>query len=63
MRIDDYIGLVVVLELDTMAKHEGVLEDAEGTHVKITNGAEVWVIPRHEIVKITPIRTIGFTLR
>ncbi|MGO4543214.1 hypothetical protein AB4Z29_00240 [Paenibacillus sp. 2TAB23] len=55
MRIDDYLGLVVVLELDTMVTHEGYLEDAEGTHVKVSNGSEVWVIPNEEIVKITPI--------
>lgn len=60
MNIDDYIGLVVVLELDTMMTHEGYLEDAEGTHVKISNGAEVWVIPRNEIVKITPIQPKRF---
>jgi hypothetical protein len=57
MRIDDYLGLVVVVELDTTTIHEGVLEDAEGTHVKVINGAETWVIPRNEIVKITPVRT------
>lgn len=63
MRIDDYLGLVVVVELDTTAIHEGVLEDVEGTHVKVINGAETWVIPRNEIAKITPVRTIGFTLK
>ncbi|RCW41674.1 hypothetical protein [Paenibacillus prosopidis] len=63
MRIDDYLGLVVVVELDTTAIHEGVLEDAEGTHVKVINGAETWVIPRNEIAKITPVRTIGFKLK
>ncbi|WP_138751842.1 hypothetical protein [Paenibacillus sinopodophylli] len=55
MRIDDFFDCVVVLELDTMVTHEGYLEDAEGTHVKISNGSEVWVIPREEIVKITPV--------
>lgn len=55
MWIDEYLELVVVLELETMATHEGYLEDAEGSHVKISNSSEVWVIPRQEIVKITPI--------
>ncbi|OMF35281.1 hypothetical protein BK133_11295 [Paenibacillus sp. FSL H8-0548] len=63
MHIDDYIGLVVVLELDTMMTHEGFLEDAEGTHVKISNGEDVWVIPRNEILKITPIRAKKFMLK
>lgn len=60
MRINDYIGRVAIVELDTMATHEGMIEDAEGTHIKITNGSEVWVLPRHEIVKITPIQPMRF---
>ncbi len=38
-----------------MVQHEGYLEDAEGTHVKILNDSEVWVIPNEDFVKITPI--------
>ncbi|MEV5027382.1 hypothetical protein [Paenibacillus sp. LPE1-1-1.1] len=55
MRFDDYLELVVVLELDTMTTHEDYLNDAEGNHVKISNSSEVWVIPKEEIVKINPI--------
>lgn len=53
----------MIVELDTTIIHEGVLEDVESTHVKVINGAETWVIPRYEIVKITLVRTIGFTLK
>ncbi|MCA0754926.1 hypothetical protein KP806_07675 [Paenibacillus sp. N4] len=64
MRIDNYYGKVVVLELDTMAKHEGVLEevvDPEITGcVKIRNGAETWIVQRKDIVKITPIQPKRF---
>lgn len=63
MRIDDYLELVVVLELDSMVIHEGFLEDVEGTHVKITNGSEVWIIPRTEIAKITPIVPKRFKMK
>lgn len=44
MNIDDYIDLVVIVELDTGAKHEGVLEESNVFgYVKITNGAEVFI--------------------
>lgn len=67
VRIDDYIGMVVVVELDTAVTHEGVLElvdDPEITgYVKITSGAEFWVLPRHEIIDVRPVRGMGFKLK
>lgn len=60
MEIDKHIGKVVVIELDTSAKHEGVLEDAENSYVKIINGAEVFFLPRHEIIDIQLVQGKGF---
>jgi hypothetical protein len=57
-----FVGKVVVLELDTMAKHEGVLEDYDGERVKVVNSSEVWWIPVGEIVRIDPVPLKKFTL-
>lgn len=49
MRIENYWGLVVVLELDTMATHEGVLEPVEDSeisnYVRVRNGEATWLLP------------------
>ncbi|MEV5024782.1 hypothetical protein [Paenibacillus sp. LPE1-1-1.1] len=59
MRIDDYVGLVVIVELDTSETYEGFLElveDAEGAgYVKVVNAESIKWIPRDEVYKITPI--------
>lgn len=66
MNIDDHIGKVVSVELDTAAIHEGILEladDFEGvSYVKVINGSEVMHLPRHEIIKITPAHGMGFKI-
>ncbi|MGI2294200.1 hypothetical protein [Paenibacillus sp. GXUN7292] len=63
MIIDDYIGLVVVVELDTGATHEGVLEESQVYgYVKIINGSEMFQLPRKEIVDIKPIAGVRFKL-
>ncbi len=61
--INEYLDKVVVVELETGAKHEGVLEEAEEGYVKVINGSEVFFLPRHEIVNIEPVIGFGFTYK
>ncbi len=64
MNIDDYVGLVVVVELDTGATHEGVLKESSVYgYVKIINGSEMFQLPRKEIAKITPVQPKQFKLK
>jgi len=59
MRIDDYIGHVVVIELDSTATYEGALQhvkDREFTnYVKVINAQGIDWLPIQEIYKITPV--------
>ncbi|MGG1638204.1 hypothetical protein [Paenibacillus sp. NRS-1760] len=59
MLIDDYIGHIVVVELDTSLTYQGLLEAVKDEfitdYVKVTFGSSVDWLPRHEIYKITPI--------
>ncbi|KRE45486.1 hypothetical protein [Paenibacillus sp. Soil522] len=67
MHIGDYLGQVVVLELSTMATHEGVLEPVEDSeisdYVRVRNGSEMWLLPVKDIVKVTPVQSKSFTIK
>lgn len=67
INIDNYLGEVVVLELDTMATHEGVLEPVEDPeiegYVRVSNGAETWLLPVKDIVKVTPVQPKNFKIK
>lgn len=56
MRIDDYIGQMVLITLDTRATHEGLLETVEDEeidgYVKVSNGNEVFLIPEDDIERL-----------
>lgn len=60
MFIDDYIGQMVLVTIDTGATHEGLLEAVEDEdidgYVKVSNGKEVFLIPEDEIVQVEPAR-------
>ncbi|MGO4540396.1 hypothetical protein [Paenibacillus sp. 2TAB19] len=65
--IDEYVGLVVIVELDTTELLEGLFEKIEDTEItdcyKIRNGSEVWIVPRHVIANVTPVSSFGFTMK
>lgn len=67
MRIDDYVGLVVIVELDTSETYEGfleVVEDPDGAgYVKVVNADSIKWIPRDDVFKITPIRSKKFIIK
>ncbi|MDQ0114338.1 hypothetical protein [Paenibacillus harenae] len=66
VNVDEYIGLVVIVELDTTEKLEGLLEKIEDEEItdcyKVRNGSEAWIVPRHTIARVTPIPVHGFRL-
>ncbi|MFD2117764.1 hypothetical protein ACFSTH_16980 [Paenibacillus yanchengensis] len=59
--MNKYIDKIVVIELESGDIYEGALEDADGGYVKITKGAEVYHLPRHEIFEIKLVPSFGFT--
>lgn len=67
INIEIYLGEVVVLELDTMATHGGILEPVEDPvidgYVRVRNGAETWLLPIKDIVKVTPVQPKSFRVK
>ncbi|MGO4182068.1 hypothetical protein AB4Z45_16080 [Paenibacillus sp. MCAF9] len=59
MRIDDFIGHVVIVELDSTVTYEGVLHDVKDPeftdYVKVMNAQSTDWLPRQEIYKIVPV--------
>lgn len=60
MLIDDYLGKMVLLTLDTDETHEGLLENTTSLelvgYVKVSNGNGVFIIPEDDIVSVEPAR-------